>query len=106
VLDGSEAEMKIQVSNSDSPRFSLVQRKLMGDVAEENDLDQASANALQVGNSERQLLSLTDALASAKIFEARASERTFKGLDPKLGQDEPEIAQLQYSGIAREYKKL
>jgi hypothetical protein len=92
-------------SNNDSPRFSLIQRKLVGN-SDESNQDLVSENSLQVGNSERQLLTLSDALASAKIFEDKASERTFKGLEQKIGEDKPEIAQLQYSGIAREYKKL
>jgi hypothetical protein len=60
--------------------------------------------ALRVGVSDRQLLLQTDALASSKVMEERMSQRTFKGLDPSIGETKAELASIGLSGIPREYK--
>ncbi|KAL5519746.1 hypothetical protein ACEPAG_1406 [Sanghuangporus baumii] len=91
----------------DQPMFSLVsgkyrQAKRYGDSSKRND------NATESTNDSQELTVRSQDSALSKMSDSAAAQflhsRSYQGLDPRLGQDAPNILEQGRSGIARGYK--
>jgi diphthamide biosynthesis protein 2 len=89
---GSEARIIVQLS------YPVALTAVLGDEDASTRPAAASSSAVALRNQDSSVAKLSDSAAAMYL-----QERTYMGLETKVGQDEPSVLEQGRSGVARVY---